>query len=200
MEIVYAPVGSETERMTHLREGDGLELIGPLGVGFGILSERRAVLVGGGRGVAPLLFLGERLARHGHETLLLYGYRSAEVRWPVDCSFSVLEASEDGSLGHKGTVVSLLDDLSESGRLDVQGDALYSCGPTVMLSALASWASERGFPLETSLETHFGCGYGVCAGCAVPIRGGSGYGTFAFACREGPVFPAEEVDWNGLAD
>jgi dihydroorotate dehydrogenase electron transfer subunit len=200
MEIVYAPVGTETKRMTSLRAKEPVDLLGPLGVGFGVVAERRAVSVGGGRGVAPLLFLVDRLAGHQHPALLLYGYRSVDLRLPVESPCQVHEASEDGSRGLKGTVIDLLEDLLSSGRIGPEGDALYACGPTPMLSALALWAQERGFPLQASLETYFGCGYGVCAGCAVPMRGATGYEAFALACREGPVFNAEEVEWNGLRD
>jgi dihydroorotate dehydrogenase electron transfer subunit len=199
IEIVYAPVGAETKRMTELREEESVELAGPLGVGFGVRSGRRAILVGGGRGIAPLLYLGERLAEHRHPSLLLYGYKSRDLRLPVASRIPMHEASEDGSHGFEGTVIDLLEELLTSEQVNPE-DALYACGPTAMLRALASWASRRGLFLETSLETYFGCGYGVCAACAVPIREGEGYGAYAFACREGPVFNAEEVEWDDLVD
>lgn len=200
LEIVYAPVGVETGRMTGLRREAPVGLVGPLGIGFGVVSRRRAVLVGGGRGVAPLLFLGESLAHRRHPALLIYGYKSKELRMPIESPIPLQEASEDGSRGRRGTVVDLLESLFSKGEVDPNGDAIYACGPTSMLVALASWACGKGFLLETSLETYFGCGYGVCAACAVPIQGGSGYGTYAFACREGPVFNAEEVKWGELVD
>lgn len=200
MEIVYAPVGRETTRMTGLTEGETVEVAGPFGVGFGVDSGKRAVLVGGGRGAAPLLFLADRLRHHGHPAVLVYGYRSHDLRWPVESQVPLAEASEDGSRGHHGTVLSLMGEMAASGDLHPGRDALYACGPTPMLRAVAAWAAERGFALETSLETYFGCGYGVCAACAVPIRGGSGYDAYAFACREGPVFRSSEVLWDAFVD
>jgi dihydroorotate dehydrogenase electron transfer subunit len=200
LEIVYAPVGTETSRMTRLAAGETVSLCGPLGTGFSVHLGRRAVLVGGGRGVAPLLYLAERISAAGHDGLLLYGFRSADLRWPGEPALPLLEASDDGSHGMKGTVLDLLEDLASRGRIDPARDALYACGPTAMLRVVARWASGRSYPLQTSLETHFGCGFGICAGCAVPVAGGRGFETYALACRRGPVFAAEEVDWNALVE
>ena len=118
----------------------------------------------------------------------------------------------------------------DGGRIREGEDALFACGPNAMLAALASWVEGRDLPCEVSLETQFGCGTGICAGCAVPVRGrpaargagqevpheaghGSGqvgsqdtgggrpatdFDRYVFACREGPVFPAEIVEWEGL--
>jgi dihydroorotate dehydrogenase electron transfer subunit len=200
LDIVYAPVGAESRRMTELRRGDQLDWIGPLGVGYAVLKERRAVLVAGGRGIAPLLYLASELERNSHPCRLLYGYRSREERWAVGPSTPLHEASEDGSRGLRGTVLDLLDSLLLSSALDPARDALYICGPTPMLRAVAAWNNPHRFPLQVSLETIFGCGCGLCAGCAVPMRGGEGFDAYALACRQGPVFPAEKVDWNGFVE
>ncbi|MBU1700468.1 MAG: hypothetical protein KJ970_02125 [Candidatus Eisenbacteria bacterium] len=200
LEIVYAPVGRESQGMSRLEIGAEMDWTGPLGAGYAILKNRRALLVGGGRGVAPLLYLAQCLSDLNHSQCLLYGYRSHEERWPVEPSIPFKEASEDGSRGRKGTVLNLLNDGIDAGEIHPGRDALYICGPTAMLRAVSVWNEGFGFPLQVSLETIFGCGCGLCAGCAVPVRGGEGYGAYALACRQGPVFPAEKVDWDGFVE
>jgi dihydroorotate dehydrogenase electron transfer subunit len=99
-------------------------------------------------------------------------------------------ATEDGSAGARGLVTELLEaELAAGGAARV-----YACGPTPMMRRCAELAAARGASALASLENHMACGFGVCLGCAVPVRSGG----FALVCRDGPVFAAEDVVWEGL--
>jgi dihydroorotate dehydrogenase electron transfer subunit len=103
--------------------------------------------------------------------LLLYGARTSSLLLQLeDAPWEVLLATDDGSAGFAGTLVDLAEALALEGRLRPERDALYACGPNAMLAALSRWAGARGFACQVSLETSFGCGFGICAGCAVPVR------------------------------
>lgn len=204
IEIVYAVVGEGTALLARRRQGDQLEVIGPLGRGFRPFPGRNPVLVGGGRGVAPLLALADAFRADYPYGTVLFGARSEAQLFPLaDLPYPVQIATEDGSSGFAGTVVDLLDRRFERGEIERDDSALFGCGPNAMLRALSEWAAARGLPCQVSLETHFGCGFGICAGCAVPMRddGGAGddeFGRYRFACIDGPVFQGDRVDWDGV--
>jgi dihydroorotate dehydrogenase electron transfer subunit len=192
--ILIKVVGEGTRRLAHASSGEPFDLLAPLGLPFGPCPEgRRPVLVAGGVGVAPLLFLAREL--RGSRPLALYGARtSADL--PLDTELaSVAElrvATEDGSRGTEGRVTVLLeralDELAAAGQLA----KVYTCGPDAMMAAVAALASARGVPCEVSLETPMACGYGVCLGCPVPRASGG----FLYACTEGPCVDAASVDWS----
>lgn len=202
IELVYGVVGLRTRNLSRLVPGETVTLIGPLGRGFERVANRRPVLIGGGRGVAPMIGLAEAWSEA--EGRLLYGARSARLLIPIeDSPFTVWLATEDGSAGLRGTVIDLLDRGLERGELSADEIALYSCGPNRMLAAISAWAGPRAVPCQVSLETHFGCGVGICAGCAVPVIPRDGEDAFAryrFACVEGPVMDGTRVEWEGVAE
>jgi dihydroorotate dehydrogenase electron transfer subunit len=153
------------------------------------------ILVAGGTGIASVYELAAGLASRAGAVEVLLGARSAgDLMGEVD--FAALDvglriATEDGSRGHRGLVTALLGEA-----LDAPGAArVYACGPTPMMAAAAKIAAERLVPCWVSLETPMACGFGVCLGCAAPLRQGG----FALVCRDGPVLPAESVAWGGLA-
>ena len=131
------------------------------------------------------------------EIHLLYGARTAnELAWAdrVEAEGAQIHtATDDGSAGHHGVCTALLPPL-----LNAPGEqpAICACGPEPMLRAVRSLALERGVEAQLSLEEHMACGFGVCLGCVVPVRGAENeYGRFRRCCVEGPVFTAEELDW-----
>ncbi|MCK4306271.1 MAG: dihydroorotate dehydrogenase electron transfer subunit [Candidatus Eisenbacteria sp.] len=192
-EILYARVGKVTGLISGLRAGQMVDLLGPTGTGFPIAQDAHAVLVGGGHGIAPLLFVADVIRERKLPFTLLYGTRSADQAAPLDAfAGSVRWATEDGSRGTQGTVIDVLDQLTLEQR-----SVVMTCGPRAMLEAVAHWSGKRGLECWVSLEEIFGCGVGICASCAVPARGGAGaYERFLWACRDGPVVPAERVDWD----
>jgi dihydroorotate dehydrogenase electron transfer subunit len=205
--ILIKVVGEGTRSLAHASSGEPFDLLAPLGVPFGPCPEgRRPVLVAGGVGVAPLLYLARELAPRGAahrpdgagpgaRPLALYGGRTA-ADLPLDAELAAAAelrvATEDGSRGTAGRVTVLLeqalDELAAAGQLA----KVYTCGPDAMMAAVAALASARGVPCEVSLETPMACGYGVCLGCPVPRASGG----FLYACTEGPCVDAATVDWS----
>jgi dihydroorotate dehydrogenase electron transfer subunit len=162
------------------------------------------VLVAGGVGVAPLLFLARELAENGVRPLALYGARTAAdlpLAADLEAVAELRVATEDGGRGVRGRVTVLLeaalDDLAAAG----QSVKIYTCGPDAMMAAVAAVAAVRGLPCEVSLETPMACGYGVCLGCPVPraprATEGGGPPGYLYACTEGPCVDAAVIDWAG---
>lgn len=194
-EILFRVVGLGTRHLARCSVGDRVEVLGPLGRGF--RSERgRPLLVGGGVGVAPLLFLADHLRAEGGTPKLLLGGRSDRDILCHD-DFSCLAvpyalATEDGSLGEAGLVTRLLEQELAAGE---GAAAVYTCGPPAMLAAVATLCASVGVPCQVSLEATMACGVGACLGCVIP----GSEGEYLRVCKEGPVFRAEEIDWKALA-
>ncbi len=192
LSLLYAPVGRVTHRMVLLEPGTSLDTLGPLGCPFPLEFEEPAALVAGGRGVAPILFLADELTRTGRRCEIFYGAKTAYQLLPPERFHPapVSLATDDGTRGRKGPVGELLHEESARER----PGAVFACGPEPMLAALARWALARGIDCHVSVEAVFGCGLGLCGGCAIPAAGERR--GFVWACREGPVMDAREVDWD----
>jgi dihydroorotate dehydrogenase electron transfer subunit len=177
-------VGPGTRRLCELRAGDGLWSLGPLGVGFSPpVQGRRAILIGGGVGIAPLAILKDSLAA---ATTVLLGFRDGPRIAGAELLEGALLASDDGSAGHHGPVTDLL-----AQELDRDGHAVaYACGPAGMLEAVREMCAAREVPAQLALEAGMACGFGACYGCAVPRRGGG----YLRVCVDGPVVDAAELD------
>ncbi len=180
-------VGPGSERLCELEPGDGLWTLGPLGVGFTSPSPpRRAILLGGGVGIAPLAILQDSLERGGHEVTVLLGFRDAEHLAGAELLRAAQVASEDGSAAHHGQVTELLE--AELDRdLNI---ALYACGPPAMLEAVRAIAQRRGIQAQLALEAVMACGFGACFGCVLKRRDGS----YLRLCIDGPVVQGSELD------
>ncbi|MEW6219408.1 MAG: dihydroorotate dehydrogenase electron transfer subunit [Thermodesulfobacteriota bacterium] len=190
LQLLFRVVGRVTRQMAALRPGDELALLGPLGRGFRT-EAAGGILVAGGMGVAPLLFLAKTLAQalQGPPPILLFGARTAaELVATADfrgLGITVQETTDDGSRGRSGLVTGLLAETPTPGPV-------YACGPWPMLRAVAGLCARASRPCQVSLETGMACGTGVCLGCAVPRAGGRG---FLHVCSDGPVVLAEDVGW-----
>ncbi len=189
--LVYRAVGAGTNEFSTYQAGDSVRMNGPLGNGFP-LSSSRALLIGGGLGIAPMLELAKRLpgGREKKNAVLGYPggqlYLSNEFREYSDTTL----ATEDGSAGVKGNVLDAIH------AMQLSGDIIYACGPLPMLRAVKSYAAEQSVPCYLSLEERMACGIGACLGCVcrtVRINEHTGVKN-ARVCKDGPVFPAEDVE------
>jgi dihydroorotate dehydrogenase electron transfer subunit len=182
-------VGPGTRRLSELRAGDGLWALGPLGSGFTPPPEsHRAILVGGGVGIAPLAILQDVLEARERkiETAVLLGFRDGRRAQGSALLTDALLASDDGSAGYHGPITDLL--AAELGRDD---DAVvYACGPPGMLEAVRAMCETEGVPAQLALEAGMACGFGACFGCVVPKRGGG----YLRVCVDGPVIDAAELE------
>jgi dihydroorotate dehydrogenase electron transfer subunit len=194
VEILFKVTGRGTALLGAGRPGERVRLVGPLGHGFPEPEPGEgAVIVAGGTGVASVYPLAARLARTGAVRVLL-GARSRDDllgrRDFASLGADLDIATDDGSEGLRGVVTDLLP-----AALDADGEArIYTCGPTAMMERTAAIAAARGRPCVASLENPMACGFGVCLGCAVPLRRGG----FALVCRDGPMFDAANIAWEGL--
>jgi dihydroorotate dehydrogenase electron transfer subunit len=193
IEILYKVVGGFTEKLSRAVTGDTVDLLGPVGNGFTISENLRNVaLVGGGIGIAPLVFLADVLAEKGicpSESIVCLGGRtSRDILCQHDfqtAGLTVRTATDDGSEGKKGLVTDLLADWIKTTRLHMP-DMIYACGPMPMLRAVADIARQNNLPCELSVETIMACGLGACLGCAINKDDASG--KYQHVCIDGPVF------------
>lgn len=184
LQFMLEDVGPGTRRLCELDRGDGLMLVGPLGRGFDQPREgRRALLVGGGVGIAPLAIWQDELDS-GAPALL--GFRDGARADGAALLSCVRVATDDGTAGHHGPVTELL--RPELAR-DPRGWEVYACGPPGMLEAIRSMCAEYEVPAQLALEAGMACGFGACFGCVVPTRGG-----YVRLCLEGPVLDADRLD------
>lgn len=189
LRVVYRVAGGGTEEFSVMKPGDTLEVMGPLGNGF-TMKEGRAIIVGGGIGVPPMLELAKQL---DCEKTVVLGYRDERfLQEEFDQVAPVAVATEDGSSGTKGTVI---DAIREQ---HVEGDIIYACGPMPMLRALAAYAEENGMEAQISLEERMACGIGACLGCICRSKEKDHHTNVnnKRICKDGPVFDAKEVDFS----
>lgn len=188
--LLFEVRGEGTKALAAARVGDVLTLSGAIGRGYPVDGVRRAILVGGGVGAAPLAFLADVLAEQGTRVASLVGVRGAaqaDVLGLLDLP-GMSVATQDGSAGVEGTVVDALRASASAQALAREGAMVFACGPLQMLVAVREWAAEWGLRGSASLEAHLACGTGACHGCVVPTTRG-----YARVCVDGPVFPLEEV-------
>lgn len=202
IDFLYEVLGPGTEILAQKKSGEYLDVIGPLGNGFNytLYAKRYTlpILVAGGMGVAPLIFLAEKLMklkeqRGKSKVLVLIG---AKAKSQILCEKEFRDlgcwvkiATDDGSKGFKGKVTDLLKNILPLATSDKRF-AIYACGPHPMLKEVAALSKRYNIPAQISIEAHIACGIGACLGCVVNTREG-----YKRVCKEGPVFKAEEIIW-----
>ena len=189
LRLLVRVAGAGTRALAEAAPGTRFDVLSGLGNGFDASArpaDAPALLVGGGIGLAPLVGLARRLAEHGEAPRVALGFRNAADAFCIDefralgCPVDV--ATEDGSLGERGFVTGPVRPLA------ARGAYAFACGPLPMLRAVAGLPGFAGG--QYSLEARMGCGFGACVGCTVETRSGP-----RRVCREGPVFPREELPW-----
>ena len=212
--LLFQVVGKGTLWLSQRQTGDKVDILGPLGNGFSIEPEaRNLLLVAGGIGVAPLVFLAQR-ASSGHSITLIHGVRSAAEFFPfsplpltlnshpskgegkregerrsnrlsLPDSIRFIPVTEDGSAGKEGLVTDVLPDFLG------WADQVYACGPVDMYKAMAERRETKVKKCQVSLEVRMGCGMGACYGCTINTRKG-----LKKVCHDGPVFELDDILWE----
>ena len=187
--LLVAAIGEGTRHITTLKPGDTLNCVLPLGNGFTMpkSSSDRVLLVGGGVGVAPLLYMGAEMKRNGIEPTFLLGARSAADLLEIDLFRRygrVCITTEDASEGEKGFVTN----HSVPGE---KFDMIATCGPKPMMVAVARYAYKAGVECEASLENMMACGLGACLCCVEKTTEGN-----LCVCKEGPVLNIKKLLWQ----
>jgi dihydroorotate dehydrogenase electron transfer subunit len=190
LRIVFEVRGEGTGWLARRQEGEYLDVLGLLGNGFSMKPEGRYLLAGGGIGIPPML--GCAQFTRGRSTALLAGRSRSKIvlldEFSETCD-RVFVATDDGSLGYCGFIDYLVRGVL---RTDPHYDAVLACGPKPMLRMVAKIAREFGVPCQVSMEERMGCGVGACLVCACDMADGNR----RHVCKDGPVFAAEEVDWD----
>ncbi|MBU1853173.1 MAG: dihydroorotate dehydrogenase electron transfer subunit [Candidatus Omnitrophica bacterium] len=208
IEILYEIVGRGTEILAKRKEGEFIDVLGPLGNGFTIPSEvegRTPILIAGGIGVAPLVFLAEKLReiRNPKSKIQIIVLLGAKTKESILCEkdfkkigAEVHIATDDGTRGYNGFVSELFKRILRTTH-HASRITIYACGPHPMLREIAEISKEKNLDCQVSVEEKMACGIGTCLGCAVKVirRGGEEF-IYKLACKDGPVFDAEEIIWD----
>lgn len=190
LRIVYRVVGGGTEEMSSYSAGDDISLIGPLGNGFMQREGKKAILIGGGIGIPPMVGLAEAL-KDKAEVSVVAGYRDELfLTEELENAGKLYIATEDGSTGTKGTVIDAIKEQA------VEGNVIYACGPTPMLKAIKEYALANNIECQLSLEERMACGIGACLACVCQSKDKDAHSNVnnKRICKDGPVFLAEEVE------
>ena len=187
--LLVACIGDGTKRIGELKQGDKLNCVLPLGNGFTVSEgAKKVLLVGGGVGVAPLLYLGKVLKDQGCEPTFLLGARTGKdllMLSEFEKYGRVMVTTEDGSMGEKGFVT------NHSVLQNEQFDLIQTCGPTPMMKAVARFARQNTIECEASLENLMACGLGACLCCVEKTTEGN-----LCVCKDGPVFNIKRLLWQ----
>jgi dihydroorotate dehydrogenase electron transfer subunit len=212
--MLYRVIGEGTRSISQAKAGDKLDIIGPLGNGFPIITDRPAILFGGGVGIPPLAFLSKKLVDSGKgvSVRIILGAREPELIICLE-DFSKIGLKPDiyvesgleggkklfGSLAlsvHEGLITCAFDELSDSETKS--GAVVYACGPIPMLKAVAYKSLNLGLDCYVSLENKLACGLGACLGCSIPVKNDDGDIHYERVCTEGPVFNASRVAFDKM--
>lgn len=187
MGITVQTIGPATQALTDLQTGDWIGIRGPFGNHFSLESSR-ALVVGGGIGIAPLRPLTDALLDQGTDVTMVIAAKTKDTLVSYDFparktkNLTVNFATDDGTEGYKGFATGLVEDLLAESSFD----KIYTCGPELMMSKLYHIASEHNIPLEVSMERHMKCGCGICGTCALDPDG-------ELVCMDGPVFSGVQL-------
>lgn len=186
--LIYQIRGEGTKILAKKQKGDIIDVVGPLGNGFDTSNEKKVLIVGGGIGSIPLLYLAKQL----NDSDVVLGFKSkSDVI--LEKEFNILSknvkiATDDGSYGYHGYVSSLAKEMIEK----VKYDCIYACGPIIMMKLVKTIAEENNLPVFLSLEERMACGIGACDGCVVETTV-DGKKEYKKVCSDGPVFDGTKV-------
>jgi dihydroorotate dehydrogenase electron transfer subunit len=188
--LLVAAIGDGTRRLSRLQQGDTLNCVLPLGNGFTMprVASEKVLLVGGGVGVAPLLYFGQKIKEQGGEPTFLLGARTAADLLELDLFKAVgrvFVTTEDGSEGERGFVT------NHSVLTQERFDQISTCGPKPMMMAVARYAKAENISCEVSLENKMACGVGACLCCVEKTTEGN-----VCVCKEGPVLNINKLSWQ----
>ena len=197
LRLVYRVVGEGTKEFAKLLPDiDSIEVVGSLGKGFPVDKTGNVVLLfGGGIGIPPLLEAAKELKANGKRAVVILGYRTKDTFLTEDFEkyAEVIIATDDGSLGCKGTVIDAANELEVAKKHGVTD--IFSCGPMPMLRGVKGYGESRNIPTYISLEERMACGIGVCLGCVCESKEVDSHSNVnnKRVCKDGPVFLSTEV-------
>ena len=196
LEFIFQEKGKGTKMLSAKREGDLIDIIGPLGYGtFKYSNYENLAIIGGGIGIFPLYELAKAAIKENKSVNTYLGFRNTELvvleEEFKEVSNKLILTTDDGSYANKGFAIDFLKNDIENGKID----CIYACGPLPMLKAIKELALEKNIPCQVSLEEKMACGLGVCLGCAVKTAESPKEAPeYWHVCKAGPVFDAKKVE------
>ena len=194
--IIYKVVGSGTELMRSWKEGEEVDIIGPLG-NYWEDFDKIPIIVGGGVGIAPIIFLHNTLQSQHIDHYMIMGSRTRNEHFlEHDPGTKILMTTDDGSYGIRGNVVAAVDLIAETQSLS--DTKLFVCGPAPMMEAMKDYAIRKDIGCDIALETVMACGIGICQGCSMEYvpresKESSYREKYGLVCMDGPIFKAKEI-------
>ncbi len=193
VEFIFQIKGKGTEILSKRKEGEEVDILGPLGQGtFKFEGKKNIAIIGGGIGTFPLYKLAKEAKKQAKINMYL-GFRNKDFVVLEEefkkVSDKLILTTDDGSYGEKGFAINFLKEDIEKEEID----GIYACGPLPMLKAVQALAKETKIPCQISLEERMGCGIGVCLGCAVKVNAGEET-VYTHVCKAGPVFDSNVVE------
>ena len=198
IKLLYKIIGNGTSEMSKWQAGNEVDIIGPLGNNFGNYENFLPVLIGGGTGTAPLLFLRDIINQKKLPSKLIIGARSKEEHFiEHNPDNNIYISTDDGSYGIKGNVLSALKEI----HLDNKNKKIkiFACGPNMMMKSIQEFSTQHDLLCELSLECIMACGIGLCQGCTIEVdnlnesKTNSYREKFQLLCIDGPVMKSNEV-------
>lgn len=194
LRLVVKAQGKGSDEICRMRPGDTIDLLGPLGNGFDVTDPtRKAVVVGGGIGAAPMLGTA---AAYGANCTAILGFRdSADVILEKDFAAlgcKVLLCTDNGTRGFHGFTTQMLENYLKENHVDI----IHTCGPKPMMKGVKEIAAKYGVRCQISMDERMACGIGACLGCACKTKKEDGSSTYSHVCKHGPVFEAEQLDFE----
>ncbi len=197
-QLLYKIVGKGTRALSKVKKGEEILILGPLGNAFepndiSTKNDTEHLIIAGGVGSAPFPLLIHFLNKSGIKPTMLYGAKNRNDlplrQWFKKYCGDLQISTEDGSQGRKGVVSTLFKEYKPQNRKVI----VYACGPQGMLKIISAISKERRYQALGSFEERMACGFGVCLGCALPVKGTSNEERFKHICSDGPIFNMEEV-------
>lgn len=190
--IIYQKRGPATEILSRKNSGDKIDIIAPMGNSFleNTGKNKTYILVAGGIGLGPMLFLGNLLKKQSKKFIFIFGCRTGNLI-PSCRQLNELNAiicTDDGTKGFHGTVLDYLTEIDINCSFE-----LYCCGPEPMLRACHFFSESKGITCRVSMEQIMACSIGACMGCVIKVKSKNG---FARVCKEGPVFDSRNIVWS----
>jgi len=196
--IIYKVVGEGTKILSQWKKGDQIDIIGPLGNYWDNFNEKTPIIIGGGVGVAPILFFHNYLRDKGINHHMIMGARNKEEHF-LEHSYNSNEkyhcilTTDDGSLGVKGNVLDGLKLIDNLNRFKI-----FVCGPPLMMESVKLLSEKKDIECNVALETIMACGFGICQGCTVEFKNNkknqySYRNKYGLVCCDGPIFNAKDI-------
>ena len=195
LSIIYKLFGEGTKILSEYIKGQSIDLLGPLGNSYGDTKGTTPVLIGGGVGLAPILWFHKVLQKNNVNHITVLGARNVEEHFlSHEPEKNIYLTTDDGSMGELGTVMPTVERVCG----ETENTKLFVCGPEPMMKAVHQFVTSTHIPCELSVESYMGCATGLCQGCVIErashgLKDHSYQEKYSLVCIDGPIYLAQEI-------